>query len=317
MPAVTIIVPVYNAEQYLRQAIESVLAQSNGDWEMILVDDGSTDSSNKICKEYQRADNRIKLIEKANEGPSAARNDALNLAKGEYLFFLDADDELFENSIEHLLYLSNSYQADIVIGRMLYAEHRPLEMQIEQSDANILDAREYCKRTLYQKPKTDNSVSAKLFRRNIFDNLRFRLGRFEDLDIFPKILLQSKRIVVTDALVYFYRKHSESFINTWSDGRLDILDVTTGLIEMMKNEQPELLPAAWHRRFSALCNVAIGLSRHNPSEDKLIEDIFDEIKSLRGKILFDRNSRLKNRVAAFASYAGLKFIKKIIQWSTK
>ena len=92
MTSVSIIVPVYNAERYLRQAIDSVKTQTFQDWELILVDDGSTDSSNAICHEYADADKRIRLIEKENGGLSSARNAALDIAIGEYIFFLDADD---------------------------------------------------------------------------------------------------------------------------------------------------------------------------------------------------------------------------------
>ena len=88
-PAISIIIPVYNAEKYLRRCIDSVLSQSFTDFELILVDDGSTDSSPQICDEYASQDSRVKVIHKANGGVSAARNDGLDIAKGEYVTFIE------------------------------------------------------------------------------------------------------------------------------------------------------------------------------------------------------------------------------------
>ena len=89
---ISIIIPVYNAEHYLRQCIESVIAQTFEDWEAILVNDGSKDGSLAICQEYAAKDKRIKVIDKSNGGPSSARNRGLNEAKGEFVYFMDADD---------------------------------------------------------------------------------------------------------------------------------------------------------------------------------------------------------------------------------
>ena len=114
---VSIITPVFNAERFLRQCIDSVITQTLEDWEMILVNDGSTDGSLAICKELAAKDKRVSVIDKPNGGPSSARNRGIREANGEYIFFLDADDAITPNCIEDLYSIAKKYDADYVQGR--------------------------------------------------------------------------------------------------------------------------------------------------------------------------------------------------------
>ena len=115
-PAISIIIPVYNAENYLRRCIESVLSQSFTDFELILMDDGSKDKSPQICDEYASQDTRVQVIHKANGGVSAARNDGLDIAKGEYVTFIDSDDWVER---EYLQSLYDKRSLDFVIGSFI------------------------------------------------------------------------------------------------------------------------------------------------------------------------------------------------------
>lgn len=317
MPAVSIITPVYNAEKYIRQAIESVLSQTFTDWELIIVNDGSTDNSNKICHHYAETDNRIRIISKPNGGVSSARNSALDVADGEYIFFLDADDELVSYTIAHLIDVISKTDADIVIGQKLYLRYKP-DIHIQRKcKTAITDAYQLCRNILYQKPHTDNGPWAKLYHKSLFDELRFYNGWFEDLEIFYKLLFRAKKIAVTDSVVYFYRKHPESFINSWSEGRKEIVVVTENIVNQMKADHPALVKAAEHRHFSASYNLLIALINNKPDDKAAIDKSFAIIKSLRKQIISDTDSRIKNRVGALASCLGLKFLSKVIKWTTK
>lgn len=110
---ISVIVPVYNVEKYLSKCIDSILAQTYKNLEIILVDDGSPDNCPKICDEYAKKDNRIKVIHKENGGLSAARNVALDIAKGEYIGFVDSDDFIAEDMYEVLYNLAEKYNAEI------------------------------------------------------------------------------------------------------------------------------------------------------------------------------------------------------------
>lgn len=114
MPKVSIIVPVYNAEKYIRRCLDSIQAQTMTYWECILVDDGSIDKSGEICDEYAEKDSRIKVIHKKNEGVSYARIDGYNHSRGEYITFVDSDDTIVERYIEIMLKELLSKNVDVV-----------------------------------------------------------------------------------------------------------------------------------------------------------------------------------------------------------
>ena len=111
---VSVVIPVYNVEKYLAECVESVLGQTYQDFEIILVDDGATDSSGRMCDEYVQKDNRICVIHRINGGLSAARNTGLKAAKGEYVYFLDSDDYIESCALEHLMAAAEQEQADVV-----------------------------------------------------------------------------------------------------------------------------------------------------------------------------------------------------------
>lgn len=312
MAEVSIIVPIYNEERYLRECIESVLGQTFTDWELILVDDGSTDMSNVIANEYKNLDGRITVIKKTNGGVSSARNTGLKATNGRYIFFLDPDDELYGYTISHLYEIAKSYSADIVAGKYVYTHEKPI-LCPQAKTIRLLSADKLCQDTLYQKKETDNSVCWKLFDRSLFENLMFYDGWFEDLELFHKLLFRSKRIAVSDEIVYFYRKHDKSFINSWSEGRKHIIKVTEDIICHMSDSMPQLVKAAEHRHFSACYNLLNTLLRYAPENSEIINYCLTEIKRLRNQILVDKNSRMKNRVGAFVSFFGLKFLKLIVR----
>lgn len=122
MPKLSVIVPIYNVEEYLENCIESILNQTFKDFELILVNDGSTDNSLYICYEYMSKDNRIKVIDKDNGGVSSARNRGIKIAKGEYIAFVDPDDDIESNMYEELMNRITKYNVDIVISSFKYVD---------------------------------------------------------------------------------------------------------------------------------------------------------------------------------------------------
>ena len=118
MPEVSVIIPVYNSEKFLLETVQAVINQSYTDWELILVDDGSTDNSSVICNNFKNIDSRIKVINKKNEGVSSSRNLGINIARGEFIMFVDPDDTLEEDALGYLYNLTNTYNSDVSCYRM-------------------------------------------------------------------------------------------------------------------------------------------------------------------------------------------------------
>lgn len=220
MEKISIIVPVYNVEQYLENCINSILNQTFKNYELILVNDGSTDNSGNICDRYKQKDSRIKVIHKKNEGLSSARNTGLDIACGKYIGFVDSDDSIHPRMYEILYELIKKYKADISccnyknIYNLVVKSHKELELT-EIVEMNNIEAIN----NLSNKDMGIKLVLAwnKLYKKNIFDNLRYGVGRIhEDSFIAHKILYKCKKIVYTNNKLYYYLQRQNSITSTFS-----------------------------------------------------------------------------------------------------
>ncbi|WP_300503556.1 glycosyltransferase family 2 protein [uncultured Duncaniella sp.] len=306
---VSIIIPAYNAERYLREALESALAQTYRDIEVIVVDDGSTDSTPEIIRDFAARDHRIKAIRQPNGGLSAARNAALDIASGEWLVFLDSDDLLYPDSVARLLEAAENSGCNLVHG----AWTRGLDLNNastnsgEKLGVEALTWYELVERILYQTSDLIPTAWGKIYRRDVFSNKRFREGiTYEDLDIFYWLGNTDGRIAVTSTPVYFYRDNPSSITNTFTPSRLDVLAVTERLEEYIAANHPSLLPAARDRRLSANFNMLCLLAIHD-CEGRyadVADRCFALIKSYRRASLFNPRVRLKNKIGILLSYLG-------------
>ncbi len=208
---ISIIVPMYNSECYLKECLSSVLKQTEHDFELLLVDDGSVDSTCAICKEFMRGDSRIHLYVQRHRGVSAARNAALDAARGEYIFFLDSDDAIAPDALEVLLEQILLQKADIAFGKY------------KTTDMCFTDGREKGKRDrewqrfdsgslidqFSQKNFIFGGIGGKLIKRKAIGALRFEEGLIlgEDTLFFYELICKGLfAVYITDA-VYYYRKN--------------------------------------------------------------------------------------------------------------
>lgn len=309
MPKISIIIPVYNTAQFLNECVGSIVGQNFDDWELILVDDGSTDDSGDICDKFSSEDRRIKVFHIANNGVSYARNFGISQSRGEFLFFSDSDDVVDEECLSVLYDLTTTSSADI--GAVGFWSGRFDRKPMLKSRMAVYEGAEAVSHILYQKyPDTINcSVWAKLFRRNLFDeNLTFPAGRFEDLALVPQVFLKAKRVAVDSRAFYFYRSHQSSFMNLWSRGRLDVLRVTED-IERRFAGDPILSKAASDRRFSANYNILMSLYSQRRDLPEIERQCWGQIKSRRIRELKDKNVRIKNKLGALVSFGGRRILK--------
>ena len=200
MPEVSVIIPVYNTADYLRECVDSVISQTYKDLEILLIDDGSTDASPAICDEYAKKDNRVVVIHQKNGGRSVARNTGLDNAKGTYLLFVDSDDYITGNAVEKLVNAQKEKNADMVIFNFFGKLHKPFEWGEEVCSGHKAIDRIF-RHIAYISPCT------RFCHRKIYNGIRFPRGlNFEDTYKSADIILAAERIYNLDETLYFYRE---------------------------------------------------------------------------------------------------------------
>lgn len=247
---VSIIVPIYNAEKYLDSCIQSVLRQTYTNWELILIDDGSTDKSGRIAEEYGFADERITVFHQKNLGVSLARNQGIDEATGNYVVFLDADDELIEDCLAKTVNIAEETNADVVAGRSC-------ENQELFQDRIIWTGAEALENSLKDHLFT-YSACAKLIRREFIGKTRFtpdvRIN--EDSYFVFQLLCKQNVFVLTNDVIYFYRANSESSSRTvFSEKYFDILKVSDLKYKKIEEQFPQMHDLAKNMLLKARMNV--------------------------------------------------------------
>lgn len=308
MAEISVIIPVYNSREFLQEALDSLSSQSFDDFEAIIVDDKSTDNSVEIATEITRKDNRFKLARREeNGGLSAARNTGIDHASGRFIVFLDSDDMLHHEALSRLREVAIETKAEIVSA--LFTKEPAFADYHKRPCPKIFSPLDATESALYQK-EILFSVWGKIYSTALFRHMRFREGTwYEDIDLNYRMLQEAKSVAFINEELYFYRPNPCSFINTWSQGRLDVLDVTDRMYNDLSRNIPTLTKAAADRRFAANFNI-LGLLYANRIDDNLTEErCLSAIRSYRRIILRNRRSRLKNRAGALLSYFPLPILK--------
>lgn len=210
---ISIIVPIYNVEKYLRQCLDNIAAQTYQNFECLLINDGSPDNSADICREYVEKDSRFKYFEKENGGLSDARNYGIRQSKGSYLTFVDSDDWLEHDALARLYDALKKENADISIGRYnCYDESRCQYLFYNSNPDDSLEMRNGNWTVAY----------LKLFKRELLENLPFPLGKIaEDTYWTWKVLLKASRVVYLNSYIYWYRVGlTGTLSNIWSEKRI-------------------------------------------------------------------------------------------------
>lgn len=240
---ISVIIPVYNTEIYLRRCINSVLNQSYKHLEIILIDDGSSDGSGKICDEYQMKDNRIKVIHQENAGQAAARNRGLDAANGNYIAFVDSDDYIEADMMEYLLNNLTEYNADIAVcGVKKVNLHGVTAGYFNENlkDFFVFDTYQAMEQLIDNKI-INFSLCDKLFRRTLFEQLRFREGIiFEDMELIYQLVDKAKKIVYSAEVKYNYVLSDDSTIRqVFNIKKMSAIYVYEEILQFYKNKYPE------------------------------------------------------------------------------
>lgn len=327
-PDLTVIIPVYNALRdggvMLRACLDSVLSQGVA-MEVIVVDDGSSDGTGAFVRSNY-ADQRMQLLQQPeNKGLSAARNVGIDMARGRYISFVDSDDLLLRDALAAMLAAADDCNAQIVVGGITRTgghgvppwcckrteklkdriaccstARRRGHRDAVACEVSIYPSVDYVQRTLYQRGG-HNSACAVLIGRELMLRNKFREGwYYEDLLLMPRLYLQVDSVAVIDRTVYYYRDNPSSFINSWSEKRLDALRVCEDNLQYMARHCPEAVAAARDRLMSAAFNI-YRLARKN-NRPAVCDRCVQIIKTHRLASLKNPRVRPKNRIAALLSY---------------
>ena len=217
-PRLSVIVPVYNAEKYIRDCIDSVLNQTFTDFELILVDDGSPDRCGDICDEYAKQDGRVKVIHKKNGGVSEARNMGLDHARGAYISFVDPDDWIELTMFQETLAFCQQHETDIVCFEVCERKHGGQYVHYRFDKDCVFTARDATEKILTD--IIDNSPCNKIYKKEVWKTVRFPVGRrFEDVATIYKTFYNAEKTGYIKKYYYNYVKHKGSAIDLSFDAQ--------------------------------------------------------------------------------------------------
>ena len=232
MPKVSIIVPVYKAEKYLHRCVDSIIAQTFTDWELLLVDDGSPDRSGDICDEYARKDNRVRVFHKENGGVSSARNLGLDNINGEFVTFVDADDWIDSDNLSVCVSTLESNNLDVLQYSWRRIDENGNILQIRKIDTDAIDLPHYI-----EKGNFNVCVGGSYMKSSIIQNggIRFtkNLKLAEDQVFILTVMSKAKRIQSFSNVYYNYFFNEESATN--NTHLEDIINGIKALVELKKN----------------------------------------------------------------------------------
>lgn len=288
---ISIIIPVYNVEKYLRRCIDTVVNQTYKILEIILIDDGSTDNSGKICDEYAAKDNRIKVIHKQNGGVSSARNFGLDIAKGDYIGFVDSDDYIDFNMFEHLKYLIDTYETlisecNIYVLKKIKHKGKIKQTKKQPIKYNSEDALIKC----FTDSKINNFLFNKMFHKSLFNDIRFPNGIYEDMAVMYKLISKAKYVSRSFETKYFYCVRENSLINSKYDNnrRIYYFNLLDNIINYCKKNK-------WSKAYNKINSEYIYMKARSLKNICLNSDLDRElVKNLRREVLINSFSLLKS-----------------------
>jgi len=308
---ISVIVPVYNVENYLRKCIDSIIKQTYHNLEIIVVDDGSTDNSGRICNEYLEVDHRIKVYHKKNGGLSDARNFGITKSKGNYIGFVDSDDFIKEDMYEVLYKALKKHDADVSMCRVIDCYGTIPKFDNTKSYSIVLDSINAIKQIMEANEVSVHAVS-KLYKKELFQKVQFEKGRStEDGIIMVELFSYCQKIAYINSIEYYYI-HRENSITTskFTLKNYDVIYAYKKNYEIIKEKYPEIIDVARMRLCWAYFNVLDLMINSNVNID------YDIVKYLRENcwfIITNKNFKITRKISTFALKVSVELYRIIVQ----
>lgn len=307
LPLISIIVPVYKVEKYLKRCVDSICQQTYQNLQIILIDDGSPDQCGVMCDRFASEDYRIRVMHKENGGLSSARNCALNVAKGAYIGFVDSDDYIDKEMYEKLYSLMQSFQAQISCCsiRNVNEEGKTIFTDNNESQGVMVYSKKDALMELLNNRIITNSFCDKLFCSTIFNEIRFVEGMIlEDMEAMPRCLSKANRVVYTAESYYNYVMTPNSILRSdFSIRQFDSMRASTQRVMFFEQECPEGLNRAKAQHIS-ICLDLIYRSYNIPECNSKREEAVKEVFRLWAEI-GSRGMRRKTLIKGMLLKCGL------------
>lgn len=278
---ISVLVPAYNVEKYVGKTIESILKQTYIDFELILVDDGSTDLSGRICDDYAKTDNRIKVCHQTNQGVSAARNAALKLSSGDYIMFIDSDDIINERMLERMKWYIEKYRCDVAACRseIWYGNGKKVT-QPDYKTCDVLTPEQAMEKVSLADGMTA-SVCDKLFKAELLEGFHFEEGVVigEDYGGIWEIFKKAGNIVRCPEVFYYYIQRNDSACYSgYTDKSVKVLGNYRNIKHEAKEKYPNLYESTLARVILEEMAIITSMVKADTYNQELINDIQQEIR---------------------------------------
>ena len=314
---VSVIVPVYNVEEYLGRCVDSILSQTHSNLEVILVDDGAKDSSGSICDSYAEKDSRVRVIHKENGGLSSARNAGIDIAGGDWLEFVDSDDWLEPDAVESLLTAAVTHQVELAVGGRWDVSAKTGEKKkgLCPKAEEVIGAEELVSR-IFRWDNCDSSACDKLYARRLFRQVRFPHGVVcEDVPVMYKIVLDAGRVAMVDKPIYNYYHRSGSITYTGiSEKNFHFSQHTEVILPWIRENYPGLEREARYLRVRSLVHavqsVDLASQKDRDTFRSRCTECRKDLRTHAGFILtcslFGRKEKITDLLLAFGLYRLLR-----------
>lgn len=294
---VSIVLPIYNVQQYLDRCMDTLFNQTYKDIEILMINDGSTDKCGEMCDRYRQIDSRVCVFHKANGGLSDARNYGIERAHGNYITCIDPDDFVDVNYVEYLAELVKKYNTKMAICQHRVIYDNGTIKDFGKCGDEVLDNKVCIERMLYH-DVIDTSAWGKIYRKDLFENVKYPKGKiFEDIGTTYELMLQCSRIAVGYESRYNYIFHNQSIVNSeFSISKFDLIEMTDKMGKDVLNVFPELINAVKRRqvysRISTLNQMLLESGYKNERKN-----ILCFIKNNRKSVFLNPKTPKRDRVA--------------------
>lgn len=322
-PLVSVIIPVYKVEKYIRRCIESVLCQTYQNFEVILVDDGSPDQCGRICDEYADAFAKVRVIHQTNQGLSAARNNAVPASGGAYITFIDSDDYVTEDYLEYLVSLIQKYHADISIGGSIYQYEEQETRTPKKETFSCLYKVEMALSRMNYGQGFGLTAWGKLYKRELVEKYPYPVGKiYEDIATTYKIIGDSAGAAFGNQQIYYWQQRSGSTMHSGFNIRqLDGITAARSQLDYFYERYPSAVPAGKYR-YTAKAVELTDILFTSDGDHSIFEELRGYMNEYASDVLMDTNAKrsIKVRISAMKMgyypaklvFAVHRFAKKII-----